>query len=323
MALTFDDLGLDDPTDALRAEVARLRTVVARMEQSRSWQVTRPLRALAKWTRLYQLERYRERARKKSLVIAQTPAERASLVVNPNKVGAPNVCGVAHIYYPDLATEIVDAFLRCGVLSSVIITTPSPDDPEIIEATRRLIATRPDLALEIVEVENLGRDIYPFLQVLNHPFLARCDVFLKIHTKKSLHLDEYKGHHWRRQLLQTLAPDPQTTSHIAFALHHGNDVFLACPEKFAAGRESWGRNRSQTTALAKSLGLPAPKDLVFAAGSMFWAKSELLAPLAKLNSQELDFSHNSAQLDGSLPHAFERLFGIICTSNSSPIWLIS
>ena len=78
MLQSFSDLRLEDPTDSLRSEVARLQTVIASMEQSRSWKLTRPLRSLAKWTRFYQLQRYREQARKKALIIQQTPLEPVS-----------------------------------------------------------------------------------------------------------------------------------------------------------------------------------------------------------------------------------------------------
>jgi lipopolysaccharide biosynthesis protein len=323
MAISFTDLDLEDPTEALRSEVARLRTIVASMEQSRSWKITRPLRSFAKWSRLYRLQQYREKARKRALIIQQTPAERASEVVTPLRYSVPNVCGIAHIYYTDLADEIVEVFLRCGTLTSAVITTPFPKDDLLIDALTKLVQARPSLNIAILETENIGRDIYPFLQAIKHPYVAECDVFLKVHTKKSLHLDEYKGRNWRQQLLTLLTPDHKTTAQIAAALHHSNDVLLACPEKFAAGRESWGRNKKLTTALAKELGLPKPKDLVFAAGSMFWAKADLLTPLHQLDTNTLDFTHNSDQLDGSLPHAFERLFGLTSTSLNKPIWLFT
>ena len=193
-----------DPTTSLRADVERLQTIIASMEQSRSWKLTRPLRSFAKWTRFYQLQRYREQARKKALIIQQTPLERASQVISPKNYQVPNVCGIAHVYYTDLADEIVEAFLRCGTLNSVVITTPTPTDDLLIDALEKLTRERPKLNIAVLTVKNIGRDIYPFLQAIKHQHVLDCDVFLKIHTKKSLHLDEYKGRNWRQQLLTTL-----------------------------------------------------------------------------------------------------------------------
>jgi lipopolysaccharide biosynthesis protein len=193
MLHSFGDLQLEDPTEYLRPEVARLQAIIASMEQSRSWKLTRPLRSLAKWTRFYQLQRYRERARKQALIIQQSPLERASHVVAPKNCKIPNVCGIAHVYYTDLADEIVEALLRCGTLHSVVITTPTPTDELLIDALEKLAKARPTLNIAVLPVKNIGRDIYPFMQAINHEFVLDCDVFLKIHTKKSLHLDEYKG----------------------------------------------------------------------------------------------------------------------------------
>ena len=291
------------------------------MEQSRSWKLTRPLRSLAKWTRFYQLQRYREQARKKALIIQQSPLERASQVISPKNYQVPNVCGIAHVYYTDLADEIVEAFLRCGTLNSVLITTPTPTDELLIDALEKLTRERPKLNIAVLPVKNIGRDIYPFLQAIKHQYVLDCDVFLKIHTKKSLHLDEYKGRNWRQQLLTTLCKDRDQTAQIAAALHNSEDVWLACPEAFTAGNESWGKNKKNVKDLAQRINIKVSKDLVFAAGSMFWARTEILRTLRNLNIEELEYNEKQDQLDGAIPHAVERLFGVVTIHHEKKSWL--
>lgn len=292
------------------------------MEQSRSWKLTRPLRSLAKWTRFYQLQRYREQARKKALIIQQSPLERASQVISPKNYQVPNVCGIAHVYYTDLADEIVEAFLRCGTLNSVVITTPTPTDELLIDALEKLSKSRPSLNIAVLPVKNIGRDIYPFLQAIKHQYVLDCDVFLKIHTKKSLHLDEYKGRNWRQQLLTSLCKDKEQTAQIAAALHNSDEAWLACPEAFTAGNESWGKNKKNVKKLAKELNIGVSKNIVFAAGSMFWARKDILFPLSKLSLEDKSFTIGENQLDGSIAHAFERIFGISAISNSKKLWII-
>jgi lipopolysaccharide biosynthesis protein len=321
MLQSFSDLRLEDPTDSLRSEVARLQTIIASMEQSRSWKLTRPLRSLAKWTRFYQLQRYREQARKKALIVQQTPLERASQVISPKNYQVPNVCGIAHVYYTDLADEIVEAFLRCGTLDSVVITTPTPTDDLLIDALEKLTRERPKLNIAVLPVKNIGRDIYPFLQAIKHQHVLDCDVFLKIHTKKSLHLDEYKGRNWRQQLLTTLCPDAEQTSQISAALHNTDEAWIACPEAFTAGNESWGKNKKNVKKLAKELNIGVSKNLVFAAGSMFWGRKDVISTLQKLVIEEYEYNSKKNQLDGSIPHAVERLIGIISTFNLKKFWI--
>jgi lipopolysaccharide biosynthesis protein len=321
MLQSFSDLRLEDPSDSLRSEVARLQTILASMEQSRSWKLTRPLRSLAKWTRFYQLQRYREQARKKALIIQQTPVERASQVISPKNYKVPNVCGIAHVYYTDLADEIVEAFLRCGTLNSVIITTPTPTDELLIDALQKLSNERPALNIAVLPVKNIGRDIYPFLQAIQHQYVLDCDVFLKIHTKKSLHLDEYKGRNWRQQLLTSLCPNHEQTSQIAAALHNADDVWLACPEAFTAGNESWGKNKKNVKALAQRINTKVSKNLIFAAGSMFWARNEILHSLRNLQIDEKEYTVKHDQFDGAIPHAVERLFGVVAIHHEKKSWL--
>ena len=321
MLQSFNDLRLEDPTDSLRSEVARLQTIIASMEQSRSWKLTRPLRSLAKWTRFYQLQHYREQARKKALIIQQSPLERASQVISQRNYQVPNVCGIAHVYYTDLADEIVEAFLRCGNLDSVVITTPTPTDELLIDALEKLTRERPKLNIAVLPVKNIGRDIYPFFQAIKHQHVLDCDVFLKIHTKKSLHLDEYKGRNWRQQLLTTLCPNAEQTSQISAALHNTDEAWIACPEAFTAGNESWGKNKKNVKKLAKSLDIKVSKNLVFAAGSMFWARNEILCTLKNLNIEENEYALKQDQLDGAIPHAVERLFGALTIHHGKKLWL--
>ena len=310
-----------DPTTSLSADVERLQTIIASMEQSRSWKLTRPLRSFAKWTRFYQLQRYREKARKKALIIQQSPLERASQVISPKNYKVPNVCGIAHVYYTDLADEIVEAFLSCGTLNSVVITTPTPTDDLLIDALEKLTRERPKLNIAVLTVKNIGRDIYPFLQAIKHQHVLDCDVFLKIHTKKSLHLDEYKGRNWRQQLLTTLCPNAEQTSQISAALHNTDEAWIACPEAFAAGNESWGENKKNVKKLATSLDIKVSKNLVFAAGSMFWARSEIAKLLQEFHIEEQEFEVNKNRLDGAIPHAVERLYGTLTIHHRKKLWL--
>lgn len=321
MLQAFKDLQLEDPTESLRSEVARLQTIVASMEQSRSWKLTRPLRSFAKWTRFYQLQYYREQVRKKALIIQQSPLERASRVISPENSKTPNVCGIAHVYYTDLADEILQAFLRCGTLNSVVITTPTPTDQLLIDALEKLRIERPALNIAVLPVKNLGRDIYPFLQAIKHCYVDDCDVFLKIHTKKSLHLDEYKGRRWRQQLLTSLCPNQEQTSQIVSALHNSNEAWIAWPEAFAAGNESWGKNKKNVKNLAQRIDAKVSKNLVFAAGSMFWARKEIACVLKNLEIAEVEYNVKSNQLDGAIPHAMERLFGVLTIHHNKKLWL--
>jgi len=49
----------------------------------------------------------------------------------------------------------------------------------------------------------------------------------------------------------------------------------------------------------------------FPVGTMFWARTAALKPLADLNLQWEDYTEEPIPIDGSMLHAIERIFGIL------------
>ena len=72
-------------------------------------------------------------------------------------------------------------------------------------------------------------------------------------------------------------------------------------------------NGAACEALAEQLGisLDAQRYIDFPAGSMFWARVDALRPLYGLNLPLSAFPPERGQVDGTLQHAVERLFGVI------------
>ena len=104
-------------------------------------------------------------------------------------------------------------------------------------------------------------------------------------------------------------------------MHNTDEAWIACPEAFAAGNESWGKNKKNVKKLAKSLDIKVSKNLVFAAGSMFWARSEIAKVLQEFHIEEQEFEVNKNRLDGAIPHAVERLYGTLTIHHRKKLWL--
>ena len=285
----------------LREENLRLHLMIASFESSRSWRMTAPLRNAAAFLRSHHV--LPEISQKVSRGLLQTYDWHDNH--DFDELVDPRIAVLAHIYYPDLADEMAEAIQMCGPLTTVIVTYVDPDAlPEIKSSFANHRVTN----VEYLLVENLGRDMWPFIQALKSESLDHVDAILKIHTKRSLHLERGKGDAWRRSLVGGLIPSQAAVTNLAIEFTQNPKLAWACPAEWVAGNESWGRNKRTVDNLLGKLELKRPRTLIFPAGSMFWMSPEFRECLLSLNLSRDDFS-SAASLDGSLEHGLERFVG--------------
>ena len=100
----------------------------------------------------------------------------------------------------------------------------------------------------ILRYPNRGRDVLPFVHLVNAGVLDGYRAVCKVHTKRSPHRED--GDHWRRHLIAGILPEGCTATTLA--------RFLAMPEAavwVADGQhyrspEWWGSNRATVAAPA-------------------------------------------------------------------------
>jgi lipopolysaccharide biosynthesis protein len=54
---------------------------------------------------------------------------------------------------------------------------------------------------------------------------------------------------------------------------------------------------------------------------MFWARNEILHSLRNLQIDEKEYTVKHDQFDGAIPHAVERLFGVVAIHHEKKSWL--
>ena len=119
--------------------------------------------------------------------------------------GAPSAAAiVVHIYYEDTWPDIAEVLKRLTIPFDLIVTTV-PGRERLIEAVRRDF---PHADIEVME--NRGRDVRPFLVLLERGRLDRYAYVCKVHGKKSSDGGRmsYMGSLWRRRLLFDLLAAP-------------------------------------------------------------------------------------------------------------------
>jgi lipopolysaccharide biosynthesis protein len=205
----------------------------------------------------------------------------------------------AHVFYPDVWSEIVDALNASALNFRLVVTMPDGHpNPRI-----------PDGATdyEVITVQNRGRDVRPFLQALRETKFEY-DLGLKIHTKMSLHRDD--GEAWRRALLRSLLGTADHSHEIVRRLQTFPSIGLVGPSGHKVSIEEFGFENN----VEKMKSILSPhtnlEGRMFFAGTMFWFRRQAFTELM-IPSPDI-FEEESGQVDGTFAHAYERSFSIIC-----------
>ena len=220
-------------------------------------------------------------------------------------MGDSKLAIVIHAFYPDVFGEMIRLIDFNGCETGLFITTSTENHDQISGIVSEL-----PIPSTILTVENRGRDILPFLEILPQVIRGKYDIVLKLHTKKSNHLN--RREHWRHDLLNKLASKE--------AIEHSLAVFQKFPEIGMIGPAGhilpmhlyYGANAQTVLALANGMGIHPSKlhGLCFAAGSMFFARTAVLKPVLDLGLTVDQFETEAGQVDGTLAHSVERAFAL-------------
>lgn len=215
-----------------------------------------------------------------------------------------------HVHYPEIWREVADHIAQTiDVPFRLIATFSLSDTADIVRPRTPLLKE-----MQIIQTENRGRDIRPFLVALSYagPFC----VGLKLHTKKSTH--RLEGEEWRRAIISSLLAGRDETTALIAQMEKDKRLGLVGPQYSMLSIEPWmGDNSRQFKSIAHRLEL-APDQMVtqcprFIAGSMFWFTRAALISLVDTELDDL-FEPESGQTDGTAAHAFERLFAPIAAT---------
>ena len=234
----------------------------------------------------------------------------------PSARGTVRIAVVLHLYYPELWDEFAAAIDQIGEPCDVYVSCPL----RACDAVTRLVRARFTDAV-VAGVHNVGRDVLPFLRWLATPGIERYAYVLKLHSKKSMHIvDPHQtpvggGEAWRRRALAGLLPDARRIDVLLKALDARQDVGIVAPTGLLYDQITWRCATGDLMAtLCRRIGIDGTVSGEFPAGTMFWARLKALAPLMQLPAEALEFDREAAQTDGTLHHAYERLFSLVATA---------
>jgi lipopolysaccharide biosynthesis protein len=239
----------------------------------------------------------------------------------PNKASSMDDFGKvaihAHVYYTDLVPEFVKCINHVPGNFDCFFTTDTEAKKQTIQ--NEINGSLNAQTVEIRITPNIGRDIAPFV-VGCRDILVDYDFVCHIHTKKALHTSENDyGNTWRKDLLGSLLGSQEQVQLILSYFKDHQDVGLLCPKNFIPIQKylEFDINQWNMEYLAERMGLSAgpPRKIVCPAGSMFWSRTTALRNLVDAEFSYSEFDGEAGQLDGTLAHAFERLFVYIAKDN--------
>lgn len=214
-------------------------------------------------------------------------------------VSRPKAIAIVHCHYIEVVDELIDALDNLVDGCEIYVTSSNSE----VLTKFKLGWRRTRIHLHVVAIENWGRDVRPFIHVLQQLCIADDVPILKIHGKRSLYSPS--GDSWRRDLLKSLLP-ADTEQILDLFESDPKLAILGSPNSFVSNNEYWGANREKVRELLQLHGHELrDEDLGFFAGTMFWIRSQC-AKRAFLNVDINSFETEDGQRDGTLGHALER-----------------
>jgi glycosyltransferase involved in cell wall biosynthesis len=212
---------------------------------------------------------------------------------------------VIHLYYTEVWEELRDYLANIEVAHDLFITLCE----DINEQERtRILRDLPHAV--IYQIENRGRDVRPFIALL--PTLLSYPLICKLHSKKSVEITG--GEAWRKLLYYDLIGSNEIVTTIKDSFDSNPTLGMVTGKNLIlSGIDFDLNNRATLQQLATQTNTPFTPEYTFCAGTMFWARGEIFAPLLPLiENNALHFEEELAQRDHTLAHALERLFGLLC-----------
>ncbi len=227
-----------------------------------------------------------------------------------------------HFYYLDQLEVMVDSLKNITDCNyDLFVTIVEKND-----AVEKGILSVSENARFIL-LPNLGYDVYPFLNVLNHVQLSNYDFVLKLHTKNArgpehdtVYGIKVPGYQWRDELLNAIVGSKEIFRKNLKRLLEDKTLGCIGAGKFIFSTEE--NNEEITYSLAewrRKCGVVGGSHYV--GGSMFLARAYPFEHLKGLNLKPKDFEspHMATSDHKNLAHIIERLFGIVIESEGFEI----
>ena len=215
-----------------------------------------------------------------------------------------------HLFYPEMLPEIAARLKINKYTPELFITIPKNKKDVFKHYEKHLIGLQ---IKKILFVENIGRDIKPFLDLIIQNEIGSYEFVGHIHTKRSdFYEDKSIGRIWSNFLLNNLIGGSDQLQAVDCCINElikNQKIGMIFPDdpNILLG---WDDNFEAATLLGKKLQIEVTNTQInFPIGNMFWCRAEVLKIFQLF--ENLTYSPEPIASDGTELHAIERLFGYI------------
>lgn len=221
----------------------------------------------------------------------------------------PKVLVHLHLYYLDQLDYMLKKLKNINSCDWDLFVTMTKQDEQAIQ---KLKDFKPDV--HIIQVEDKGFDIWPFLQVLNLVDLDNYDDILKIHTKKYRKKKDFygRGNAWRNYLIDALLGSRKQFQKNIHLMQMDKSVGLIGSRATLATMGCFEKDDSILfDRMCQNHGILISKGR-FIAGTMFLVRAKCFQRIKDMNFKSEDFNHIQ-QTSGrtTTAHTLERLLSRI------------
>ena len=303
-------------SDYWKDQAQQVKEQISILVNSRSWKLRSILLAPINRFRKRSIENTSSEVAKKDLIEATTLTELPNdLAWEQRLLHSPCIAIQVHAFYPELFKEICNGLANIPFPYDLYVTTTEKHKATYILDYLNKHNTAANYYVNVVE--NKGRDVLPFLSQLQ-PVITQYDYICHLHTKRSLHNDIGKS--WRNYLYENLIGNADQIKKIFYEFESNPKVGLIFPDvpNYIKRMCDWANDKRYAEELMDHMKFDRaflPEEIIFPAGTMFWARTDALKDLFLLDLNVLNVPDEMDQVDGTVMHAIERVLPYLAEAN--------
>lgn len=225
-----------------------------------------------------------------------------------------------HLYYVEQIDEVLTKLANLQDVDYDLYVTMTKEDADVWSKIKRF-----NPQSQIWLVSNRGYDIGPFVEFLHRINLDDYKYILKVHTKSKYsknytHLNNMRFDNalWGRVLWDALLATPKRVLHDLKLLEDAQTGMLSSSYCINKEKRNYNKLLLQINQKLNDMNLDKTNEPEFVAGSMFYARADLLKPLLSLQLNDFAITDGAIK-EGTLAHVMERVMGAMIASQGYKI----